>query len=203
MKQLKIESNYTRQILRLMQKMANEEICTKKKNETGVFLTALTWYPEKKVLVATDSLMLLIWKVNDSELLKELCYFTEISFFCYDVSSMYLCQIRKPDKFRVINYKKLIPPYEHYVNLKELDKTFMKQLGVSEYDIMLEYACICSGTRFRSLHFERLVSIAEWDIMEFMKDKKNCPVEFKSKESRLIALVMPLSEMEMKIYKKE
>lgn len=201
MKQVRIQSKTTDKILSTMQVLASMPFCKTRQDKTNIFVTALTYYPDKQVMVGTDAQMMLIWKVNDNELLKALSMFKETTWFNY--KAKVLEQVSKPGVFSALNYRKLMPVFDSYAKFEELDMKVMDELGIDKPIQLLEYACICSRTRFKMIHFERMVNITkEWNTMEFLRNQEEKPVMLKANKLRLMALVMPLRKDRIKIYDK-
>lgn len=201
MKQVRIQSKTTDKILSTMQVLASMPFCKTRQDKTNIFVTALTYYPDKQVMVGTDAQMMLIWKVNDMDLLKALSIFKETSWFRY--KAKILEQVPKPGVFSALNYRNLIPVFDSYAKLEELDMKVMDELGIDKPLQLLEYACICARTRFKLIHFERMAGITkEWNTMEFLKNQEERPVMLKANKLRLMALVMPLRKDRIKIYDK-
>ena len=89
------------------------------------------------------------------------------------------------------------------ISAMELEQMVMDELGIDKPLQLLEYACICARTRFKLIHFERMVNITkEWNTMEFLKNQEEKPVMLKANKLRLMALVMPLRKDRIKIYDK-
>lgn len=200
MKQLKVESSKSQKILKVMQELTEQEFAKKRQDATKMFVQAITYYPEKKVLVASDAIMMVIWKVNDFNLLKVLSTAKKVVHFIY--SNGMLTQVAKPDKLEVLDYKKVIPNCNAYVKLEDLDVKAMKESGVTNMDVLLEYSCICSQSRFKPVNFERASAMADFNIIEFIKSEHEKPVMLKSNKSKLICLIMPLREDKIKIHMK-
>lgn len=203
MSQLKVEikSEETNKILKEIKTMHSSRICKERQEASNTFLTAITYYPEKNVLVGTDAKFMLIWKINDNDLLSSLKNIESISWFKYEENA--LKQISKPDNLKAIDYKKLIPKFDAYCKLDELDVEAFECIEVEKHLMLLEYACICSRARFNPRIFEQIYKIAKWDTIEFLSSDKSKPIMFKSNSSRLMALIMPLREDKIKTYKKQ
>ena len=197
MKQLKVESKKSQIILKIMQELIEQDKTKVKQNASKKFLEAITWYPDKQTLVATDAVMLIVWKVNDNSLLKVLSTAKKYVYFRYD--NGVLSQVAKPEGLAVLHYGSLLPKCNAYTKFVDLDVEAMKNIGVTMMDIYLEYACICAQSRFAPINFERASAITDYDILEFVKGDSEKPVMLKSNSNRVVCVIMPLREDKIKI----
>lgn len=197
MKQLKVESKSSQKILKVMQELIEQDKTKTKQNASKKFLEAITWHPDKQTLVATDAVMLIVWKVNDKSLLKVLSTAKKYVYFRYD--NGILSQAAKPEGLAVLHYGSLLPRCNAYTKFVDLDIETMKKVGVTMMDIHLEYACICSQSRFAPINFERASAITDYDVLEFVKGDSEKPVILKSNSSRVACVIMPLKEDKIKI----
>lgn len=200
MKQLKVESRNSQRILNVMQMITEQEMAEKKQRVSLKFLKAITWYPEKQTLMATDSAMIVVWKVNDSELLKVLKTANKPVHFSY--SDGILNQMQRPEGMTVLQYDMFIPKFDAYVKFESLDIDRMDDLGIARKDIMLEYVCICSQARFNPIYFKHASMMTVYDSFEFMNGDKESPIKLKSNKDRIVCLIMPLMKDKIKIMMK-
>ena len=197
MKQLKVESKSSQKILKVMQELIEQNKTKAKQNASKKFLEAITWHPDKQTLVATDAVMLIVWKVNDNNLLKVLSTAKKYVYFKYDNGM--LSQVFKPESLAVLHYNEIIPRFNAHVRFEDLDIKVMKNEGITTMDVYLEYACICAQSRFNSVNFERASAIADYDVLEFIKGNSEKPVMLKSNSSRIVCVIMPLREDKIKV----
>lgn len=206
MKQLKISNQWTKRFFGIARDLYTSEFAKKRQSETKAkyYFLAISWYPDKQVILATDALMMMIWKVNDDELLRWLKQFKKQTFFRYDADI--LEEVGPPAQYAkctAVDYNKFIGRYKSYSKFEEFDIETFESLGVNYSTILLEYACIVSRTRFRPIHFERISSLGECNTIEYDETKEEHPVLLKMNEHRLMCVVMPLRKDKIMRYDKK
>ena len=206
MKQLRISNQWTKRFFGIARDLYTSEFTKKRQSETRqkYYFLAISWYPEKQVMLATDALMMLIWKVNDDELLKWLKQFKKQTFFEYNAGVLEEAVV--PDKYvkhTAVDYSKFIGRYKSYSKFEDLDMKVFEDLDVNYSTVLLEYACIVSRSRFRLLHFERISALGECNTIEYDETKEEYPVMLKMNEHRLMCVVMPLRKDKIIKYNKK
>lgn len=195
MKQLRISDRWTKRFLSTARDLYASEFAKKTQAEIKAkyYFLAISWYPEKQVMLATDALMMMIWKVDDEELLRWLRQFKKQTFFKYDAGV--LEEVGLPVQYvkhMAVDYSKFVGIYKSYSKFDELDMKTFENLGIEYSMTLLEYACITSKSRFRPLHFERIAKLGKFDTIEYDETREEYPVLLKMNKHRLICVVMPL-----------
>lgn len=193
MKQLRISNQWTKRFFSTAKDLYTSEFAKERQLKAKYYFLAISWYPEKQVILATDALMMLIWKVNDEELLKWLKQFKKQTFFKYNAGI--LEEVGVPDqyvRYPAVDYNRFIGRYKSYSKFEELDMEAFENMNVSYATVLLEYACIVSRSRFRTLHFERISNLGKCNTIEYDETKEEYPVLLKMNEHRLMCVVMPL-----------
>lgn len=206
MKQLRISNQWTKRFFNVARDLYTSEFANKRQKETKrkYYFLAISWYPEKQVMLATDALMMLIWKVNDEGLLKWLKQFNKQTFFEYNAGVIEEVGIpAQYAKYTAVDYSKFIGKYKSYSKFEELDIEAFESLDVEYSTILLEYACIVVKSRFRPLHFERMSSLGKYNTIEYDETKEEHPVMLKNNEHRLMCIVMPLRKDKIIKYDKK
>lgn len=204
MKQVRISNQWTKKFFSIAKDLYTSEFAKEKQLKAKYYFLAISWYPEKQVILATDALMMLIWKVNDEELLKCLKQFKKQTFFKYNAGV--LEEVGPPAqyaKYSAVEYNKFVGRYKSYSKFEELDMEAFENMDVSYATVLLEYACILSRSRFRTLHFERISSLGKCNTIEYDETKEEYPVLLKMNEHRLICVVMPLRKNKIIKYDKK
>lgn len=206
MKQLRISNQWTKRFFSIARGLYTSEFAKKRQKETKAkyYFLAISWYPEKQVMLVTDALMMLIWKVNDEELLKWLKQFKKQTFFEYNAGV--LEEVGLPAqyaKYTAVDYNRLVGKYKSYSKFDELDMKALENLNVKYSTILLEYACIVARSRFRPIHFERIASLGKCNTIEYDETKEEHPVMLKMNEYRLMCVVMPLRKDKIIKYDKK
>lgn len=206
MKQLKISNQWTKRFFGIARDLYTSEFAKRRQPEVKAkcYFLAISWYPEKQVILATDALMMLIWKVNDEELLRWLKQFKNQTFFEYNAGVLEEVELpAQYAKYAAVDYNRFVGRYKSYSKFEELDVETLESLGVNYSTILLEYACIVSRTRFRPIHFERISSLGECNTIEYDETKEEHPVMLKMNEHRLMCVVMPLRKDKIMRYDKK
>lgn len=206
MKQLRISNQWTKKFFSIARDLYASEFAKKRQKETKAkyYFLAISWYPEKQVMLATDALMMLIWKVNDERLLKWLKQFNKQTFFEYNAGV--LEEVGIPAQYArhtAVDYNKFVSRYKSYSKFEELDIKTLENLDVKYSTILLEYACIVARSRFKPIHFERIASLGRCNTIEYDETKEEHPVMLKMNEHRLICIVMPLRKDKIIKYDKK
>lgn len=201
---MKVIEKKSQRILKAMQDMSVDMYAMKRQDKVKTFVQTIMWYPERKTLAATDTAMLLVWRVTDPSLLRGLEKLTEVACLWYSQTNCTLQMHEKPEGLKTLDYKMLVPQFTHSVNMAEVDKEdWFKKDKMPQWVKLLEYACITTHTRFNSMHFERVADLTEWKVMEINPENPVSPVKLRScNEDKLICLVMPLVKEEIKIERK-
>lgn len=204
MKQVRISNQWTKKFFSIAKDLYTSEFAKERQSKAQYYFLAISWYPEKQVILATDALMMLIWKVNDEELLKWLKQFKKQTFFAYNAGV--LEEVGPPAQYAkhpAVDYNKFIGRYKSYSKFEELDMEAFENMDVSYATALLEYACIVSRSRFRTLHFERISSLGKCNTIEYNETKEEYPVLLKMNERKLICVVMPLRKDRIARYDKK
>ena len=204
MKQLRISNQWTKKFFSIAKDLYTSEFAKERQLKAKYYFLAISWYPEKQVILATDALMMLIWKVNDEELLKWLKQLKKQTFFKYNAGV--LEEVGVPDqyvRYPAVDYNKFIGRYKSYSKFEELDMEAFENMDISYATVLLEYACIVSRSRFRPLHFERISSLGKCNTIEYDETKEEYPVLLKMNEHRLMCVVMPLRKDRIMRYDKK
>ena len=206
MKQLRISNQWTMKFFSIARCLYASDFAKERQIETKqkYYFLAMSWYPEKQIILATDALMMLIWKVNDTELLKWLKQFNKQTFFEYNTGV--LEEVGLPAqyaKYTAVDYSKFVGKYKSYSKFEDFDMEAFENLGVNYSTTLLEYACIVSKSRFRPLHFERISTLGKCNTIEYDETKEEYPVMFKMNEHRLMCVVMPLRKDRIMRYDKK
>lgn len=201
---MKVIEKKSQRILKAMQDMSVDTYAMKRQDKVKTFVQTIMWYPDRKTLAATDTAMLLVWRVTDESLLRGLEKLTEVTCLWFSSTDCTLSRQGKPDGLKMLDYKVLVPQFTHSVNMAELDKEgYFEKDKMPGWVKLLEYACITTHTRFNSMHFERVADLTEWKVMEINAENPVSPVKLRScNEDKLICLVMPLVKEEIKIERK-
>ena len=201
---MKVIEKKSQRILKAMQDMSVDMYAMKRQDKVKTFVQTIMWYPERKTLAATDTAMLLVWRVTDPSLLRGLEKLTEVACLWYSQTNCTLQMHEKPEGLKTLDYKMLVTQFTHSVNMAEVDKEdWFKKDKMPQWVKLLEYACITTHTRFNSMHFERVADLTEWKVMEINPENSVSPVKLRScNEDKLICLVMPLVKEEIKIERK-
>lgn len=206
MKQLKISNQWTKKFFGIARDLYASDFAKKRQKETKqkYYFLAISWYPEKQVMLATDALMMLIWKVNDTELLKWLKQFNKQTFFEYNAGVLEEAGLpAQYARYTPVDYNKFVGRYKSYSKFENLDMKVFEDLSVSYSTTLLEYACIVSRSRFKPLHFERISALGKCNTIEYDETKEEYPVMLKMNEHRLMCVVMPLRKDKIIKYDKK
>lgn len=204
MKQVRISNQWTKKFFSIAKDLYTSDFAKERQLKAKYYFLAISWYPDKQVILATDALMMLIWKVNDEELLKQLKQFKKQTFFKYNAGI--LEEVGPPAqyaKYPAVDYNMFVGRYKSYSKFEELDMEVFENMDVSYATVLIEYACILSRSRFRTLHFERISSLGKCNTIEYNETKEEHPVLLKMNEHRLICVVMPLRKDKIIKYDKK
>ena len=154
-------------------------------------------------LVSTNSISLMIWKVNDEELLKDLnrkCRSTW-TFFKYNMVWQKL-EEKQMDPRKFPMYKKAIPEYSKYAKIN-VESDFESSISSSDKWIYyMEYACLLEGRRFNPVWFRMLGNI-EFSTIHFGVSSGLRSIMLKSKKNRMMVIISSYIDREIKIFDKK
>lgn len=206
MEKIKIENENVRNILSVMYKISNSKRAKQylKKKPNQALYNVIFWDAEKKNLVATDGIMILIYNVTEKSLVGVLGDVD--GYFLTNSVGNSIEQILDPLEGIFPPYRNLLSKwkYSKYVELQSIKENFhiapLANRFSRNFDLLYEVSVCMSGSLFCSDSFNML-STLEFDTIWFDDTKDNVcrPVRLKNSKERILAMVMPLMPAKIEI----
>lgn len=206
MEKIKIENESTRSILSVMYKITNSKRAKQylKKKSSQALYNVIFWDAEKKNLVATDGIMILIYNIIEKSLVEALGDVD--GYFLTNSVGNSIEQILEPLDGVFPPYRNLLSKwrYNKYVELQSIKENFHITPLVNRFsrnfDLLYEVSVCMSGSLFCSDSFNML-STLEFDTIWFDDTKDNVcrPVRLKNNKERILAMIMPLMPAKIEI----